>query len=45
MPVTYGRSELIVGKDRIKIFQEQNIVNLPWKDLDLDTTIAAYDAR
>jgi len=34
-PLTVGNetSGLVIGKDRIKIFQEKNIVNLPWKDL------------
>jgi len=32
-------SALIIGKDRIKIFQEKNIVNLPWKDLDIDIVL------
>ncbi len=38
-PVTHSHSELIIGKDRIKIFQERNIVNLPWKDLDIDVVL------
>ena len=32
-------SALIIGKDRIKIFQEKNIVNLPWKDLNIDIVL------
>jgi len=32
-------SSLIIGKDTIKIFQEKNIVNLPWKDLDVDIVL------
>ncbi len=38
-PVSCSPSELIIGKDRIKIFQERNIVNLPWKDLDIDVVL------
>ncbi|NOX33501.1 MAG: erythrose-4-phosphate dehydrogenase [Deltaproteobacteria bacterium] len=33
------KSALIIGKDRIKIFQEKNIVNLPWKDLNIDAVL------
>jgi len=32
-------SALIIGKDRIKIFQEKNIGNLPWKDLNIDIVL------
>jgi D-erythrose 4-phosphate dehydrogenase len=32
-------SALIIGRDRIRIFQEKNIVNLPWKDLDIDVVL------
>lgn len=32
-------SSLIIDKDTIKIFQEKNIVNLPWKDLDVDIVL------
>ncbi|MCK5837389.1 MAG: erythrose-4-phosphate dehydrogenase [Desulfobacula sp.] len=38
-PVKKATSALILGKDSIKIFQEQNIVNLPWKDLDIDVVL------
>jgi len=30
---------LWIGKDFIHLFQEQNIVNLPWKDLDVDVVL------
>ncbi len=32
-------SSLIIGKDVIKLFQEKNIVNLPWKDLKIDVVL------
>jgi erythrose-4-phosphate dehydrogenase len=32
-------SALIIGTDTIKIFQEKNIVNLPWKDLKIDVVL------
>ncbi|MDA8133410.1 MAG: erythrose-4-phosphate dehydrogenase [Desulfobacteraceae bacterium] len=32
-------SSLIIGADTIKIFQEKNIVNLPWKDLKIDVVL------
>jgi len=32
-------SALIIGTDIIKIFQEKNIVNLPWKDLKIDVVL------
>jgi len=40
-PLKVGNEEstLIIGKDRIKIFQEKNIVNLPWKDLNIDLVL------
>jgi D-erythrose 4-phosphate dehydrogenase len=38
-PVKRETSSLIIGKDSIKIFQEKNIVNLPWKDLDIDVVL------
>ncbi len=37
--VKSDRSALIIGQDRIRIFQEKNIVNLPWKDLDIDVVL------
>ena len=30
---------IFVDGDRIKVFQERNIVNLPWKDLDIDAVL------
>lgn len=33
------KSDLVIGKERIKIFQEKNIVNLPWKDLGIDVVL------
>ena len=38
-PIKSQDSDLIIGQDRIKIFQEKNIVNLPWKDLDIDAVL------
>ena len=37
VPFKVGRdkSTLVLNNDRIAIFQEKNIVNLPWKDLDV----------
>ncbi len=32
-------SALIIGRDVIKLFQEKNIVNLPWKDLKIDVVL------
>jgi D-erythrose 4-phosphate dehydrogenase len=32
-------SSLIIGTDVIKLFQEKNIVNLPWKDLKIDVVL------
>ena len=32
-------SSLIIGTDTIKLFQEKNIVNLPWKDLKIDVVL------
>ncbi|MBU1342391.1 MAG: erythrose-4-phosphate dehydrogenase [Proteobacteria bacterium] len=39
LKVENGKSDLIIGQDRIKIFQEKNIVNLPWKDLKIDAVL------
>lgn len=39
LKVENGKSDLVIGKDRIKIFQEENIVNLPWKDLHIDAVL------
>ncbi|WP_457552859.1 type I glyceraldehyde-3-phosphate dehydrogenase [Desulfobacula sp.] len=33
------KSVLLIGKDRINIFHEKNIVNLPWKDLNIDVVL------
>ncbi|MCK5096600.1 MAG: erythrose-4-phosphate dehydrogenase, partial [Desulfobacteraceae bacterium] len=33
------KSDLLIGNDTIKIFQEKNIVNLPWKDLNIDAVL------
>lgn len=38
-PVKDNKFDLMIGKDRIKIFQEKNIVNLPWKDLNIDAVL------
>lgn len=32
-------SSLIIGTNVIKLFQEKNIVNLPWKDLKIDVVL------
>ncbi|MCP3874720.1 MAG: type I glyceraldehyde-3-phosphate dehydrogenase [Desulfobacteraceae bacterium] len=32
-------SSLVIGEDNIKLFHEKNIVNLPWKDLDIDAVL------
>lgn len=32
-------SAIVIGEDAIKIFQEKNIVNLPWKDLKIDAVL------
>jgi len=39
LKVEKKKSTLIIGKDRIKLFQEKNIVNLPWKDLNIDIVL------
>ena len=37
--VTKEKSALVIGDETIKIFQEKNIVNLPWKDLNIDVVL------
>ncbi len=37
--VKHEKAALIIGNDRIKIFREKNIVNLPWKDLKIDAVL------
>jgi D-erythrose 4-phosphate dehydrogenase len=32
-------SALIIGEDTIRLFQEENIANLPWKDLGIDVVL------
>ena len=42
------KSALVIGDNRIKIFQEKNIGNLPWKDLNIDIVLdctGIYNAR
>ena len=39
MPLKDENNSIIIGNDRIKIYQDQNIVNLPWKDLDIDAVL------
>ncbi|MBU0463557.1 MAG: type I glyceraldehyde-3-phosphate dehydrogenase [Proteobacteria bacterium] len=39
LKVENDSSALIIGKNRIKIFQEKNIVNIPWKDLNIDIVL------
>ncbi|MCG8566577.1 MAG: erythrose-4-phosphate dehydrogenase, partial [Desulfobacterales bacterium] len=34
-----GRDMVIADLDRVKLFQEKNIVNLPWKDLEVDVVL------
>lgn len=38
-PVTRDKTSLFIDGDRIHIFSEENIVNLPWKDLDIDVVL------
>ena len=33
------KSALVIGDETIKVFQEKNIVNLPWKDLNIDVVL------
>lgn len=33
------KDAIVIGDDRIRIFQEKNIVNLPWKDLKIDAVL------
>ncbi|SDT83991.1 type I glyceraldehyde-3-phosphate dehydrogenase [Desulfobacula phenolica] len=33
------KSALVINEDHIKILQEKNIVNLPWKDLNIDAVL------
>lgn len=33
------KDAIVIGKHRIRIFQEKNIVNLPWKDLEIDAVM------
>lgn len=39
LPVQKEGFDLIIGTDRIKIIQEENIVNLPWKNLGIDAVL------
>lgn len=39
LEVKNENSALIIGEDTIKLFQEKNIVNLPWKDLKIDVVL------
>ena len=39
IPLECGPSELVIKQDRIRIYQETNIVNLPWKDLGIDAVL------
>lgn len=34
--VEYEKDFLVIGNDRIRVFQEHNITDLPWKDLNID---------
>ncbi|CCK79339.1 type I glyceraldehyde-3-phosphate dehydrogenase [Desulfobacula toluolica] len=33
------KSAMVINEDHIKILQEKNIVNLPWKDLNIDAVL------
>ena len=49
-PVEIGREQdgLLLGKDFIHLFQEKNITDLPWKELDIDVVLECtgfYDDR
>ncbi len=37
--VKMEKSSLIIGEERIHILQEKNIMNLPWKDLNIDAVL------
>ncbi|MCF6247986.1 MAG: erythrose-4-phosphate dehydrogenase [Desulfobacula sp.] len=39
LPVKDEKNAIMIGNDRIKIFQEKNIVNLPWKDMNIDAVL------
>lgn len=39
LPVKDDKYGLVIGSDRIRIFQEKNIVDLPWKDLKIDVVL------
>jgi len=37
--VEHEKGSLIIGSSRIKVLQEKNIVDLPWKDLNIDAVL------
>ncbi|MCG8688992.1 MAG: erythrose-4-phosphate dehydrogenase [Desulfobacterales bacterium] len=37
--ITKDDNGIIIGDDRVGLFQEKNIVNLPWKDLNVDVVL------
>ncbi len=37
--ITKDDNGMIIGEDRVGLFQEKNIVNLPWKDLNVDVVL------
>lgn len=39
LPIRCKNSSLLIGNDRIRIFQEKNVANLPWKDLGVDVVL------
>ncbi len=39
LKVLKEKSALVIEREKIKIFQEKNIVNLPWKDLNIDVVL------
>lgn len=38
-PVSHKKSALMIDQDEITVCGESNIVNLPWKDLDIDAVL------
>ena len=39
LPVNCEKSSLLIGNNRIRIFREKNVANLPWKDLGIDIVL------
>lgn len=38
-PVFHKKNSLVIDGDEIAVFRETNIVNLPWKDLEIDAVL------